>query len=145
MPPDIKEFQGDFRWLSNFWPAEVVLEEQAFPTVENAYQAAKVEKALRDPFITCSPAFSKKLGRLQKLREDWEEVKISVMRDLISQKFCKGSRLSVELLATEDAEIVEGNWWNDTFWGVCRGVGENTLGKLLMEQRAFLKELNDAP
>jgi predicted NAD-dependent protein-ADP-ribosyltransferase YbiA (DUF1768 family) len=42
------------------------------------------------------------------------------------------------LKATGDEELVEGNWWNDTFWGVCNGVGENNLGKLLMKIRAEL-------
>lgn len=32
-------------------------------------------------------------------------------------------------------ELIEGNYWHDTYWGVCEGVGENHLGKLLMEIR----------
>ena len=34
------------------------------------------------------------------------------------------------VLATGDA-LVEGNAWNDTFWGVCRGRGQDHLGRLL--------------
>jgi len=40
------------------------------------------------------------------------------------------------LLATGTEELIEGNKHNDTFWGVCAGVGENNLGKLLMRVRA---------
>jgi predicted NAD-dependent protein-ADP-ribosyltransferase YbiA (DUF1768 family) len=35
-------------------------------------------------------------------------------------------------------ELIEGNWWGDTYWGVCNGVGENHLGKLLMKIRDYL-------
>ena len=46
--------------------------------------------------------------------------------------------LRTKLADTEDEELIEGNTWNDTYWGVCRGVGENHLGKLLMEVREML-------
>lgn len=42
-------------------------------------------------------------------------------------------------MATDDAELVEGNTWGDRYWGVVDGVGENRLGKLLMERRAELR------
>ena len=29
-------------------------------------------------------------------------------------------------------DIVEDNYWNDTFWGMCKGKGNNILGKILM-------------
>jgi len=34
-----------------------------------------------------------------------------------------------KLLSTGNCEIQEGNYWGDTFWGVCKGKGENNLGK----------------
>ena len=40
------------------------------------------------------------------------------------------------LRETGAEELVEGNYWGDTFWGVCRGEGENKLGKLLMQVRS---------
>lgn len=36
--------------------------------------------------------------------------------------------------------VYKGNYWKDTYWGVCNGVGENHLGKLLMKIREKLKE-----
>ena len=41
---------------------------------------------------------------------------------------------------TGNSTLIEGNWWNDRFWGVDSktGIGENHLGKLLMELRAEL-------
>uniref|UniRef100_UPI00345E83CD NADAR domain-containing protein n=1 Tax=uncultured Duncaniella sp. TaxID=2768039 RepID=UPI00345E83CD len=47
--------------------------------------------------------------------------------------------LAEKLIATGDAELVEGNYWHDTVWGVCDGVGENHLGKILMRVREELK------
>ena len=37
----IEQFQGDFRWLSNFAPVNVNFNGVIFPSTENAYQAAK--------------------------------------------------------------------------------------------------------
>ena len=44
------------------------------------------------------------------------------------------------LLETGDEELVEGNTWSDTTWGVCNGVGENKLGRLLMIVRDMIKD-----
>jgi predicted NAD-dependent protein-ADP-ribosyltransferase YbiA (DUF1768 family) len=57
------------------------------------------------------------------------------------QKF-KALRLANALLATGQAQLVEGNTWNDTYWGVCHGEGLNVLGMLLMQVRADLKNVH---
>lgn len=138
---DILEFQGEYRWLSNFWPSPVILDGVTFPTVENAYQAAKTHRAQREPFRHCTAGQAKKLGRTVKMRVDWEQVKVFIMRSLINQKFAPNTDLAEKLKATGDKKIVEGNYWNDTFWGVCKGRGQNILGLLLMERRSFLQAL----
>ena len=43
------------------------------------------------------------------------------------------------LLDTGDRELIEGNTWGDRFWGVCRGEGENKLGRILMRVRDELR------
>ena len=136
---DIMEFKGEYRWLSNFYPSIVFLDGDEFPSIENAYQAAKTVKSSRDKFKLCSPGESKRLGRRVSLGSKWDEVKVSVMKALIEQKFAPGTELAEKLLATGKRTLVEGNYWNDTFWGVCNGVGQNTLGKLLMSQRTYLQ------
>jgi predicted NAD-dependent protein-ADP-ribosyltransferase YbiA (DUF1768 family) len=60
------------------------------------------------------------------------------MEDLSRQKFSH-PELRQKLLDTGSCTLVEGNTWGDTFWGVCDGVGENHLGKLLMTIRADLE------
>jgi ribA/ribD-fused uncharacterized protein len=138
---DILELKGEHRWLSNFWPAEVVLDGVAFPSVENAYQASKtLDASQREPFRSCTVSEAKFLGRRLTLRPDFDAEKVGIMRGLLAQKFCAGSELSKKLLATGEGKIVEGNFWGDVFWGVCRGRGKNVLGSLLMERRETLRQ-----
>lgn len=141
VPQVIDRFTGDFDFLSNFSPSEVELNGVKFPTVEHAYQAAKCSQiADFNAIRSCStPGKAKRVGKLVKLRHDWEEVKVQTMAALLVQKFTRGSELAKKLEETETAVLVEGNTWNDTFWGVCGGFGMNVLGKLLMEIRDSLQ------
>jgi ribA/ribD-fused uncharacterized protein len=77
----------------------------------------------------------KKMGRKIKLRSDWEEVKYEVMKHIVRDKFTRNNNLKCQLIDTGNAQLIEGNTWNDTDWGVCNGVGKNWLGKILMEIR----------
>ncbi len=140
----IDNFSGEYRFLSNFWKVPVQYDGQWYPSTEHAYQAAKTsDLSLRAAIRRAPhPADAKKLGRRVTLRGDWEDIKIQVMDDLLKQKFSYGSDLARQLVATGTAELIEGNHWNDTFWGVCRGVGKNNLGKILMRIRANLKDMN---
>jgi len=138
----ITSFHGEFRWLSNFWPALVTLDGKEFPSVEHAYQAAKtfdIETRERFANIMLKPGDAKRMGRRVNIRPDWESVKLEVMLNLLREKF-KCADMRKKLLATGDAELTEGNNWNDTFWGVCNGRGNNHLGKLLMQVRNELRE-----
>jgi ribA/ribD-fused uncharacterized protein len=137
---DILEFDGEHRWLSNFWPAEVVLDGVKYPTTENAYQAAKtIDPVIRKQFVNCTPGMAKKLGQVIAIRNDWEQIKIDVMTELLKQKFAINTEFGQKLLNTHNVKIVEGNYWHDTFWGVCNGVGKNMLGKIIMNIRRDLK------
>ena len=136
----IDSFQGKYRFLSNFWPSEVLLYGLIYPTVEHAYQAAKTND-LDDREIIRNldtPGRAKSRGKSVVLREDWEDIKFSLMSDLVYQKFSKNDYLSDMLVETGDTKIIEGNTWGDTYWGVCKGVGENNLGKILMKVRKSL-------
>ena len=85
---------------------------------------------------------AKRLGRRVRLRSDWEQVKYDVMLDVVRAKFNQHPDLAQKLLATGDEELVEGNDWGDTYWGVCNGRGKNMLGKILMRVRAELRGEN---
>lgn len=142
MDQQITKFEGEYRFLSNFYPAVVYVGGYPFLTVEHAYQASKTFSIEHITKISLckSPATAKQLGRRVPLRNDWESVKIMVMQDLLRQKFTHAD-LRVKLLATGTAELIEGNWWNDTFWGVCNGKGQNWLGRLLMIVRSQYAEM----
>jgi ribA/ribD-fused uncharacterized protein len=148
----IESFTGEWGFLSNFYPVAVVYEGMAYASVEHAYQAAKtldmdkrwLFSSEGNPRLTA--AQSKRMGRnLKKIRTDWEDVKHQIMRELLVSKFAN-PELGVRLLSTENAVLVEGNYWHDTHWGVCMGkcdfphepVGDNWLGRLLMEVRSQL-------
>lgn len=137
----IGPFKGDYRWLSNFWPAKVIFEGHEYPSVEHAYVAAKTTNEMEREVIrsTKSPGEVKRLGRQLDLREDWNDIRLQVMEDLVRQKFQNHDDLREKLLATGEEEIIEINTWNDTFWGQCKGKGQNNLGKLLMKIRETLR------
>ena len=64
------------------------------------------------------------------------------MYEIVKDKFSRNPELRVKLLNTGDIELIEGNYWGDTFWGVCNGKGENHLGKILMRVRKELAEIH---
>jgi N-glycosidase YbiA len=138
----ILEFQGENRWLSNFAPVNVKDGSGlVYPSVEHAYQACKSHHSdvrmelLRD----CKTAGqAKRFGRTIQVRSDWESVKLEVMEHFLRQKFAQ-SPYKEKLLATGNDHLEEGNRWGDRFWGVCHGVGENHLGKLIMKIRGELR------
>lgn len=135
---DITEFNDEFAWLSNFWRHDIELDGVIYPTVEHAYQASKTTPDNRSLFKYGTPGQAKRLGRQIVIRSDWEKVKVEVMKSLIRKKFPPGSKLAEKLIETAPWALIEGNTWNDTFWGVCRGRGSNMLGKILMEHRRNL-------
>ena len=138
----INSFTGNYSFLSNFYQVTIEYDGLRFTSVEAAYQAAKCANVKdRYPFTAMAPSEAKRAGRRVVLREDWENVKISVMRELLIFKFCTQPSLARWLLRTGNEELVEGNNWNDRFWGVCNGEGENQLGKLLMEIRDRIERL----
>lgn len=145
----IMEFKGEYAFLSNFYPVVVYFEDVNYPTVEHAYAASKSKEGMYRYRISQLKAEeagkAKRMGRKCKLREDWDLVKISIMKRLLMQKFSYED-FREKLLATGDKTIVEGNYWHDNFWGTCRcGKGEcgyhgkNMLGKLIMEVRGIIK------
>ena len=145
MPDVIGPFRGEYRFLSNFAPVIVELDGHCYPSVEHAYQAAKstsyrVRMNIRR---AKTPSLAKRLGRLVRLRDNWDEIKLGIMRDLVTQKF-RDSFYAKQLIATGTTPIMEINNWGDDFWGVSSegGPGENHLGRILMDiRRGLIEEL----
>jgi ribA/ribD-fused uncharacterized protein len=140
-PAKVAEFQGEYRFLSNFWPATIDFEGITYPSVEHAYQAAKTldPNQRRRIAALSTPADAKREGRALALRDDWEQAKFDVMERCVREKFTRHADLKARLLATGDATLEEGNTWGDRVWGVYQGQGDNRLGKILMTVRQELR------
>lgn len=146
----IGPFKGDYRWLSNFWESTITIAGQEYPTVEHFYQASKtndVEEAKRILNLD-TPGKAKKAGAYLTLREDWEQVKTSVMLLATYSKFSQNKELTKRLLKTGETEIIEINYWCDNFWGDCRcekcieAEGANKLGRIIMKVRKNLGNID---
>lgn len=141
---NIKGFFGEYKWLSNFHGCDIEYQGLRFQSTEAAYQAAKCRHSYdRQQFTGVNASKAKRMGRQITIREDWDEVKFSIMLELCTYKFSRNSELRKKLLETGNKYIEETNWWGDTYWGVCNGKGENKLGQILMIIRSNLS-LNDS-
>lgn len=137
----ISSFEGDYEFLSNFYESPIIYNGITFPTVEHFFQAMKTLEPGKVYEIAkaTTPGMAKRLGRNVKLRPDWENVKVKVMRKGLELKF-QNPALREKLLATGDAFLKEGNTWHDNIWGSCTcercgDHGQNLLGQLLMAIR----------
>lgn len=136
----INSFRGEYFFLSNFYEIPVEYEGVVYQNNEAAFQAQKcIDKGDRTKFANLSPNEAKKLGRKIPLREDWEQVKVSVMREIVRAKFAQNHDLAQKLIATGNAYLEEGNTWGDRTWGTVNGSGANHLGKILMEIREEIR------
>ena len=131
-------------WFSNFQPFDtpLVADGISYPTVEHYYQASKSLCPDQRQHIASQPSASmaKRAGRLIALRPDWDEIKNSVMNFALRYKFKPTSSWGLRLRITT-GEIVEYNYWHDTYWGICTcnkccNTGKNMLGIMLMNIRA---------
>ncbi len=141
----IDEFVGDYAFLSNFYVCCITYKGITYSSAEAAFQAQKTLDILEQvKFTTLTPSQAKKKGHEVTLRKDWENVKYQIMYDIVLCKFTQNDHLKKLLLETGDADLIEGNWWNDTYWGKCRGIGKNNLGKILTGVRSYLRSIQYA-
>lgn len=141
MNEPIRGFSGEYRWLSNFWPCKVRCHGLLYPNLEAAYQSCKtLDVHSWTELVGMTGSQAKKFGRTLVIRDNWDSDKLRIMAELIAEKFSDlNPNLKRLLISTGEQQIIEENWWNDRFWGVCRGSGENHLGRLLMEHRSVLQ------
>jgi len=140
----IDSFKGRYSFLSNFYDEGGLTNEHRFQGMKTDNVEAR-SRILR----AATPSEAKRLGRIVRLRPDWEDVKDEMMEFTLRIKFADED-LCQKLIDTGDAVLIEGNWWGDRYWGACPGYvdgnnrwdgnretwyGENKLGKLLMKLR----------
>lgn len=137
----IDSFRDDYFFLSNFFEAPVTYDGITYRNNEAAFQAQKtLDPAARARFAEMDPTTAKHAGRRVSLRPDWEDVKVSIMREIVRAKFTQHEDLRAALLATGDAPLEEGNTWGDRTWGTVNGKGRNLLGQILMDIREELSK-----
>jgi ribA/ribD-fused uncharacterized protein len=144
-PDAITSFRGEYRFLSNFYLADVEIDGVIYPSAEHAFQAQKTlsERWRRYIARQNSARLAKQIGRELEIREDWEQVKRDVMMGTLAVKFGTHEDLGDKLLATGRRQLVEGNTWGDRYWGCVKrdGVwrGKNYLGRTLGRIRSLLR------
>jgi len=150
----ITKFDGRYGFLSNFYPCKIEYQGITYNSVETYYVAMKCnnDQMIDGKYYTCAdfrelvanmaPGKAKQLGKVIKIRSEWDSKKLGFMEWAVKEKF-KDEALKEMLLMTESKEIIEGNYWHDNFYGQCTcekcvGRGKNKLGKLLMDIRSEL-------
>jgi ribA/ribD-fused uncharacterized protein len=136
---------GEYGFLSNLYPCNVVFEGKTFSSAEAAFQYGKPS----DPKVAkwlanapkprfCALAAHALLG--YDVKSEWASTKVARMKRTLRAKFSQHKELRGKLLRTGTTKLLERSS-TDAFWGVGKsGNGENMLGKLLMEVRRELKE-----
>jgi len=137
----------DYGCFSNFAPYPVRIMGKDWQTSEHFFQAQKFldrhdQELVRK--IHCPVVAARMARRAERhRREDWDEIKDSVMRQAVLAKFSQHEEIRRILVATGDAVIVEHSQ-KDRYWGDAGdGSGENMLGKILMEVREELRRESD--
>ena len=156
---------GQYGSFCNFHPSPIRVDGVQYPTVEHFYHCQKFTDAqYRDLIRTASTPNQAKIFARQKagggykwrvamndtikahlargvqLRKDWEEVKDGVMFKGLQAKFTQHRELAARLTETGERPIVEVSP-RDYYWGCGSDrTGQNKLGKLLVNIRAFLRK-----
>jgi predicted NAD-dependent protein-ADP-ribosyltransferase YbiA (DUF1768 family) len=162
------EFKGDKKFLSNMFETEIefkhipeikhlfdnkYFDNKLYKSSEHIYMSMKSENKKWHKILQFidKPTKTKTLASILlvpfnnilvegqfHIRKDFDNLKYDIMRRIIYLKFLQNKELSDKLINL-DGLIEERNCWNDIYWGTCDGIGENNLGKILMEVRDYLK------
>ena len=138
-------YPREFYCLDNFSSFKVEHDGYLYSSVEEAYQALG--------FIESAPEIADKIKNSHsaheaqkiayenkdKRQENWDEIKLLVMEDLLREKISQNPYVKKKLLETNNYMIVEDSP-KDSFWGwgINRN-GQNQLGKLWMKLRDELR------
>ena len=147
------------QWLSTFNKAEPFkYNEIEYPTVEHAFHAQKL--ADNDPKVDeyrfalstnvndiLTPSAAKKFGGKDSfkendftLRNDWDDVKLKIMEEIIRDYYISNTELIDKLIKTNNKLLVHKGFGINTFWGVDKNnEGRNNQGNILMKLREEFK------
>ena len=137
----ITSFKGEYFFLSNFYPVDILYEGIVYPSSEHAYMAGKTDRMDITQHIASLKTASeaKRYGSYSannfQLVYNWENKKDLHMYNVLLVKF-SNQELKDKLEATGTDMLIEGNKHGDTYWGQSPlGNGKNMLGNILMRIR----------
>lgn len=150
-------FFQEYRYLSNFHLCNIEYREYVYPSSEHCYMAQKTNNPTEKYRLSIHGGLTvyeaRKYGQTVQLIDDWDNKRLSIMSDIVLQKFTQNKDIAEKLLSTENKYLEETNYWRDKFWG-CHvstshernynlindvGVyGKNELGRILMVVRKRL-------
>ena len=162
----ILKFRQEFSYLSNFNVLKNKIHYFGYDyiSVEAGYMAQKCDDVAWKQYCSTISPHSNAQSEMKKaaykvdLVKDFRDKQLKIMLDLLRLKFRNNSELANKLVATYPRMIMEGNVWNDRYWGAMIPkqlslsdnvelekiykefpqyfyVGENYLGRLLMKVR----------
>lgn len=139
----IPYYETSYFAFSNFSAHSIRVDGILYPTAEHAYHAQKfTDQAIIDELRAAgSPLEAYEIAHRYKSqrKENWDDIKVSVLYELVREKVRQHKEVRDTLLASGDEDIVEVNP-NDDFWGNGPdGNGQNQTGKILMRIREELK------
>lgn len=155
MPDEIRFYRANdrqFGCFSNLFRRTIVFEDETFPTSEHAYQAGKARKPDVRAWLMAAPSPSLLAMAAHGLYSwditpRWSKIRYDRMRAVVLAKFTQHADLAEILLGTGDATLIESATVDNAVnrrWGqVERGgvwIGENWLGRILMETRTKLQK-----
>jgi ribA/ribD-fused uncharacterized protein len=134
---------SEYYFLDNFYPCEFVVDGIRYRSLEHWYQSHKTTDTTLRMWIIAAPnaTEAKRRGRSlnpYQMRPDWEDIKVSVMREGMFYKFGRSMsdpNIRSMLMEAGDAVLHEDSP-DDMFWGV---KGADWAGRLLMETRNLLR------
>lgn len=137
-------FKDEYFFLSTFYTVPITLmideKECKFLNVEAAYQAQKIPE-IADKFSLVKGLEAKRMDDKLKITvADWDNYKLFAMANALHAKFT--NKFLFNQLKEIKEDIIQDNYWNDTYWGVYKGEGKNMLGKLLMNIRDNNNDIN---
>lgn len=156
---EIIAFRSQNNVLSNFYPCTISIYDTVFKSTEHAYQYKQAiaadmddlaEQIMRAPHAGVAKRLSKEIP--EAFRISWEKNNVNIMNEILNVKADQVPEFAYALCESDGTYLAEAT--SDTFWasGLSPEVtavidpsfypGSNTLGKLLMEIRGSLLEVN---
>ena len=143
-------YPPEYYVFDNFSSFQIEYKGKKYPTSEHAYQSMKFINS--DPELaekirnakSAHEAFKMAEANKDKRQEDWDDIKLDVMKEILLCKLEQHEYVQKKLLQSGNREIVEDSW-RDPYWGWGENRdGENHLGKLWMEIREEYSNTNIA-